>query len=92
VIATAAGGTTELIEAGDSGLIVPAHDPGALRDALARLVSDGELRGRLGDAARRTVRRHFDWLSITDTLETELWELRDGSQGPRVCHISQRAV
>jgi glycosyltransferase involved in cell wall biosynthesis len=92
VIATAAGGTTELIEAEESGLIVPAHDPGALRDALARLVADGELRGRLGDAARRTVRRRFDWLSITDTLETELWKLRDGAQGPRVCHIPQRAV
>ena len=59
VVATAVGGTPELIEDGQSGLLVPRHDPGALADALVRLLDDRTLAERLGEAARRRTETCF---------------------------------
>jgi glycosyltransferase involved in cell wall biosynthesis len=59
VVATAVGGTPELIEDGDSGLLVPRGDPAALAGAIARLLADPALAARLGAAARERVRTRF---------------------------------
>ena len=45
-------GSSELITHGETGLLVPLGDVDGLRAALDRLVSDEELRARLGEAAR----------------------------------------
>ena len=50
----------EVVEEGVSGLVVPSDDPYALAEALDRLVVDPELRGRLGAAARDSLRQ-LDW-------------------------------
>jgi glycosyltransferase involved in cell wall biosynthesis len=55
VVATAVGGVPELIDDGTTGLLVPAGDPQALADALARALGDVELRRRLATAAREVV-------------------------------------
>jgi glycosyltransferase involved in cell wall biosynthesis len=65
VLATAAGGNTDLIADGETGLLVPPRDPRALGAALQRLVSDPGLRERLGTSARRHVRSSF---TIASTL------------------------
>jgi glycosyltransferase involved in cell wall biosynthesis len=52
VVATAVGGLAEAVVDGVTGLVVPPCDPAALRAALERLLGDGELRTRLGKAAR----------------------------------------
>jgi glycosyltransferase involved in cell wall biosynthesis len=59
VVATAVGGLAEAIEDGESGLLVPPGDVPALRAALERLLSDAELRRRLGAAARERVRERY---------------------------------
>ena len=51
IVATAVGGTPEIIPDGVTGLLVPSDDVDALRRALRTLVDDGELRHRLGVAA-----------------------------------------
>lgn len=50
----------DVVEDGVTGLIVGERDPAALADALARLASDGELRRRLGEEARRRYAVQFD--------------------------------
>jgi glycosyltransferase involved in cell wall biosynthesis len=44
---------------GETGLVVPAGDAGALASALSRLLADPALRARLGQAGRRRAEQHF---------------------------------
>src|SRR3989475_2362612 len=57
VIASAAGGNAELVNPGDTGLLVPPLDPGAWARALERLLSDDALRQRVARAGRALARR-----------------------------------
>lgn len=49
----------EYVSDGDTALVVPPEDPQALREAVARVLADGELRRRLGAAARARVEEAF---------------------------------
>jgi glycosyltransferase involved in cell wall biosynthesis len=55
VLASRVGGLAETVVAGETGLLVPPGDAGALAAALQRLVEDAELRVRLGAAGRARV-------------------------------------
>lgn len=61
VAATDVGGNRELIEPEVDGLLVPVDDAGALGAAVARLVNDPELAGRLARRARERVEQEFSW-------------------------------
>jgi glycosyltransferase involved in cell wall biosynthesis len=60
VVATDIRGCRQAVEHGVTGLLVPARDPAALADAIARLASDADERQRLGAAARRRAQEAFD--------------------------------
>jgi glycosyltransferase involved in cell wall biosynthesis len=47
------GGYLDMIEDGETGLLVPPGDPVELRAAMARLIGDPDLRERLGRSAER---------------------------------------
>lgn len=55
-IASDIGGLSDIVADGETGLLVPAGDPGALRAALQRLCGDGVLRARMGEAATARAR------------------------------------
>jgi len=59
VVATAVGGTPDLVIDGATGFLVPRRDPTALAEALASLVNDAEMRRRMGQAGRERVLQHF---------------------------------
>jgi glycosyltransferase involved in cell wall biosynthesis len=70
VVATPVGGLRDLVVDGETGIVVPRRDPGALREALERLLADRDLRRQLGAAGRERAREHFSWDRVTDlTLE-----------------------
>ena len=62
------GGPPEFVRDGESGLVVPADDVGALDEALRRLAADPELARRFGERGRRdveaehTAQRHYERL------------------------------
>jgi len=57
VIATATGGSPELLVHGENALVVPPNDPHALAHALQQLLTDNVLRQRLRMGAQATARR-----------------------------------
>jgi glycosyltransferase involved in cell wall biosynthesis len=57
VVATAAGGLTDVVQHEETGLLVPPGEPAALADAVNRLLADRPLRERLSRAGRRLGRR-----------------------------------
>lgn len=69
VVATAAGGSPEIIRDGVDGLLVPPDDPEALARSLDRLLADPALRRRLGEAARRRVAADFSLAAMLDRVE-----------------------
>jgi glycosyltransferase involved in cell wall biosynthesis len=59
VVATAVGGTPEIVVDGVTGVLVSPHDPAALAGAIVRLLRDPDLRRRMGRAGRERVRQRF---------------------------------
>lgn len=52
-------GLDELVDDGETGLLVPAGDPAALADALGRVLGDEALRRRMGEAGMRAARERY---------------------------------
>jgi glycosyltransferase involved in cell wall biosynthesis len=60
VVASRVMGVGELVEDGESGLLVPPARPDLVAAALSRLHASPELRRRMGAAGREAVRSEFD--------------------------------
>jgi glycosyltransferase involved in cell wall biosynthesis len=63
VVATRVGGMRNVVQDGETGLLVPAANPQELSDALLRVLSDEFLRRTLIEQARVSVRR-FSWDAV----------------------------
>jgi glycosyltransferase involved in cell wall biosynthesis len=86
VVATRVGGTPALIDDGVHGYLVPPRDPGALADAVARLLEDPDLRAELGRRGRERQQLEFDFDAMVRRLEAiydELASRRRGVETPR---------
>ncbi len=69
VVATDIPGCREAVRDGETGFLVPPHDPMVLAQALKKLIDDPALRTRLGQAGRARVAAHFsDELICAATL------------------------
>jgi glycosyltransferase involved in cell wall biosynthesis len=82
VVATAVGGTPEIIVDGESGRLVPLRDPVALAGAVLELLSDPARRRSIGQAGRSRVIAGF----TLDRMLDAYFEAYAGSpNGPHVC-------
>jgi len=81
LVATAVGGTPEAVRDGMEGLLVPAHAPAALAAAIDRLVSDPELRRRMGESGRLRIESEFSMARMIDRFAA-WYETLAGSRGP----------
>jgi glycosyltransferase involved in cell wall biosynthesis len=61
LVGTNVGGIPTIIDDKATGLLVPPREPGAMAAALGLLISDADLRRRMGAAARLKVEREFTW-------------------------------
>ena len=79
VVASDAGGNKEVVEHGESGLLVPWGDSAGLREAIERLSRDPALRERLRGAGRARSGA-FSWRSTVEgTIEVLERTIRAGS-------------
>ncbi len=78
-VSTTVSGISELFVDGENALLVESEDAEALSIALQRVMTDPDLRERLGAAAEARVRKDFDHhnsIHDLDRLFTEAWERR----------------
>jgi alpha-maltose-1-phosphate synthase len=75
VVASAVGGIPEVVSDGETGLLVPPGNPGALADALGALIADPARAAALGRAGRERAVGEFGWQAVaaqTAALYAEL--------------------
>lgn len=94
VLAFNVGGIPEIVEDGESGIIVPNQDTNALIAAALRLADNSELIQRLGINARKKAEREFDvrlmskrYMQLYDEVNKSFLKRRASSQ-----HLSSTAI
>lgn len=80
VVATRVGGAPEVIEDGESGLLVPPGNPGELAGTIGRLLDHPDLAARLAAGARQTVRTRFSLERMVAATETHYLDLLRASR------------
>jgi glycosyltransferase involved in cell wall biosynthesis len=69
VVASRVGGTPEVVEDGETGMLVPPSDASALAEALASLVRSPEAMERMGRAGRQRVAERFGAERMASEIE-----------------------
>ncbi len=85
LVATTGGALPEVVgDDGETGLLVAPDDPGALAQAIGRVLDDAELRRKLGAAGRERVLGRFTWQVTAEGTAAEYRALVDdaGRPGP----------
>jgi colanic acid/amylovoran biosynthesis glycosyltransferase len=78
VVATNIAGTSELIEDGQTGILIRPSDPQAIADAVVRMMQDYPFRIRAAELGRKKVVDEFDIHKETERLNEFLLESCDG--------------
>ena len=81
VVAAHAGGLSEVVVDGETGLLVPAHNSAALAEAITRLLQDSTLRERFGRAGLARARRIFNVDRMVDETLQVYDRLGDTDRG-----------
>jgi glycosyltransferase involved in cell wall biosynthesis len=69
VVATHVGGIPELVVPGETGLLVPPHQPAELAKAISALAADPQMRVDMGRRGRARVKNCFSLTKAVGTLE-----------------------
>ena len=72
VVTTAAGGTTEVVADGETGVVVPRDDVAALAAATVRVLRDRRGAQAMAEKARADARRRFGWDAIGEELADQV--------------------
>ena len=83
VVSTDVGGVPFIIKHEETGLLVPAGDPGAMAGAMRRLLIDKNLYEHLLSAGLESV-KGYTWQAVGDLWMTQYLRARDGAGSP-VC-------
>ena len=81
VIGSRVGGIKTSVADGKSGYLVPPKSAEALASRLLRLLSDKDLRNRMGRAARRRVQKHYTWERVAALAATAFSEVTARTPG-----------
>ena len=83
MVVSNAGGNPEAVQHGTTGLVVPAHQPGLLGQAIAQLVSDRPMAQAMGKRARQRAETRFSLTACLDTYEQLYRSLLAGKGVPQ---------
>lgn len=68
VVSTTVGGISELVDQGETGVLVPPNDPHALAEAVVDMLNDPERMRDMGTRGRERVRQHFTWDKVAERV------------------------
>lgn len=66
------GSMREIIKNGETGVLIPPENVGALADAMVMLLEDVDLRVRYGIAARNIAKSYFTWDHVVERMATTI--------------------
>ena len=66
VVVTDVGAIPEIVDDGKTGFIVPSKNPGALADAIVKLLKDEKLRREMGENAYKKLKMDMSWDKIAE--------------------------
>jgi glycosyltransferase involved in cell wall biosynthesis len=69
VVGTNVGGTRNALRHGETGLLAPPQEAGAIAEAIVRILDDRELAARLGQAGRRHALAQFGISRLVDDID-----------------------
>jgi glycosyltransferase involved in cell wall biosynthesis len=81
VITTGTCGMADVVEDEFNGLLIPPANAQAIEEAIVRAAQSAELRKKLGEAARETMKRHT-WERAARQLEALYWHVLAAERGP----------
>ena len=90
VVASAVGGILEVVQDGQTGLLVPPGRPDALAEAVCRLMADRDLSFRLAGAGRALVEARYSFERMVSALEN-VYVSELSRTGARLAPGSRRA-
>ncbi len=68
VVAGDSGGVADAVRDGETGILVDPNDPAAVAVGITRLLSDADVRRRMGAAGRRAVETYYNWDRVARDL------------------------
>lgn len=74
-VATEINGSMDIIESGTNGLLVPAQDREALKEAIHKMILDQPFRDRLAQSSRKIIEERYDQKKIWVALHHEYQQL-----------------
>jgi glycosyltransferase involved in cell wall biosynthesis len=83
VICTNVGGTSQIVEDGVSGFMVPPRDPAQLADRVITLLTRRDLAQQMGEAGKRRVESEFNLPGSVAAIEKFIEQLVREEQSPR---------
>ncbi|MFY9569938.1 MAG: glycosyltransferase family 4 protein [Blastocatellia bacterium] len=92
IIASALGGPLRILEHGRTGLLYPPKDVSALGEAILRLVTDEDLRRRIGAQAAKEVRRNWLWSRIMQKMQLVYAEALDRHHKPFTPRVIEHSI
>jgi len=66
IVATAVGGTPEVVRDGENGFLVPAGEADIMAERIGRLLADDKMRRQMGMRGRRLVEKEFSFAGQAD--------------------------
>lgn len=79
VVASSVGGLNVTVHDGETGYLVPSHDPNDFADRLALLLGDESRRRAFGHSARKAVSA-YAWSNVADSIESIYLHLFNGGE------------
>ncbi len=66
VIASHVGGIPDIVENGETGILVPQKNPEKLAEALKKLADDSEFRKKIVEKAEKNLKKRFAWETVAE--------------------------